>query len=120
MNRRTYLAVFRHVMLLWAAGKISHPDFQSWQEFRATVARGLQQVTSQMGRGQTALVFTSGGTIAAATGQTLELSNLKTIGLNWVVLNSSFTTFYYREQALLLAQFNALPHIEDEALQTYV
>ncbi|MCK5924246.1 MAG: histidine phosphatase family protein [Methylococcales bacterium] len=120
MDRRTYLAFFRHVMMRWAAGELTHPDFETWQAFRATVARGMQFVRDQTERGQTTVVFTSGGTVAAAVGYALELSDTKAIALNWVVQNSAFTSFFIHEQEIALAQFNTLSHIKDAALQTYV
>lgn len=56
MDRRTHLAVFRHVMLRWAAGEIAHPEFDSWQSFRATVNRGLQTVMAATARDRKSVV----------------------------------------------------------------
>lgn len=120
MDRRTYLAVFRHVMLRWAAGEITHPDFISWQQFRTTVNRGLHSVMNATGRGQTALVFTSGGTISAALGYALEMNDVAAIKLNWIVRNSAYAEFHFRDGELSLSEFNAIPHIEDDELHTYV
>ncbi len=120
MEPRIYLAVFRHVMLKWAAGEVGHDDFETWQAFRATVNRGVEMVKAQTGRGQTSAVFTSGGTISAAVGYALDLSDAKAITLNWVVRNSAYAEFSFRDDEFSLTEFNAIPHIEDEKLHTYV
>ena len=120
MDRRTHLAVFRHVMLRWAAGDIKVDGFNTWQDFRATVKRGLNTVMDATGRGQTALVFTSGGTISAAMGHALEMNDVAAIKLNWIVRNSAYAEFHFRDNELSLSEFNAIPHIEDDELHTYV
>ena len=120
MDRKTNLRVFQHVMHLWAEAKVSHPDFDSWQNFRANVARGLKTVTESSGSGQNVLVFTSGGTISAAMGHVLGLSDLKSIQLNWVVRNTAYAEFRFSKGAMSLSEFNAIPHIENDELHTYV
>lgn len=120
MEPRTYLRVFRHVMLKWAAGEVGHDEFETWQAFRGMVKRGIEHVRSQTGRGQSSLVFTSGGTMSAAVGYALDLADVKAITLNWVVRNSAYAEFSFREDEFSLTEFNAIPHIEDEKLHTYV
>lgn len=120
MEPRIYLKVFRHVMLKWAAGEVGHDDFETWQDYRAMVHHGVDKVMAQTGRGQTSLVFTSGGTISAAVGYALDLANVKAITLNWVVRNTAYAEFSFRDDLFSLTEFNAIPHIEDESLRTYV
>ena len=120
MDRRTHLAVFRHVMLRWAAGEIEADGYDSWQTFRANVSRGLQTAMAATGRGEQAIVFTSGGTIAAAMGHALEMGDVASIKLNWIVRNTAYAEFHFRDSELSLSEFNAIPHIEDEDLHTYV
>ncbi len=120
MEPRVYLKVFRHVMLQWAAGDVGHAEFTTWQAFRAMVNRGVEAVKEQTGRGQSALVFTSGGTISAAVGYALDLEDVKAITLNWVVRNTAYAEFSFREDDFSLTEFNAIPHIEDDSLHTYV
>lgn len=120
MDRRVYLKIFRHVMLKWARAEVAHPDFDTWQTFRTAVNRGMSAVMAATGRGQDALVFTSGGTIGAAVGYALELSDEQSVRLNWVVRNTAYAEFQFRSSDLSLTEFNAIPHIDDEELHTYV
>ena len=121
MDKRAYLKIFLHIMELWAKGEVSHPDFESWQTFRATVNRGMDTVINEGERGQTSIVFTSGGTTAAAVGYVLELADVNAIRLNWVVRNTAYAEFQYRNNNLSLTEFNAIPHLVDnEELHTYV
>jgi broad specificity phosphatase PhoE len=120
MEPRIYLKVFRYVMLKWAAGDVGHREFETWQAFRATVNRGVELVREQTGRGQTSLVFTSGGTISAAVGYALELDDVKAITLNWIVRNTAYAEFSFQDEMFSLTEFNAIPHIDDDHLHTYV
>ena len=120
MDRHAYLKVFRHIMLLWAKGEATHPEFETWQQFRATVNRGMDAVMAATARGQDAIVFTSGGTMGASVGYALELNDVQAIKLNWVVRNTAYAEFQFRSNDLSLTEFNAIPHIETKELLTYV
>ncbi|MGB1249501.1 MAG: histidine phosphatase family protein [Candidatus Promineifilaceae bacterium] len=120
MDRRVYLKIFRHIMLKWATGEVSHPEFESWQQFRTGANRGMAAVMTATERGQDAIVFTSGGTMGASVGYALELNDVQAIKLNWVIRNTAYAEFQFRSNDLSLTEFNAIPHIEGGELLTYV
>ncbi len=120
MEQKTHLAVYEHVILRWAAGDFSAETTDTWQAFRSKVALGMAQVIEATGRGQTAIVFTSGGTISAAMGNALEMDDIAAVRLNWVVRNSAYAEFYSRDGRLTLFEFNAVPHLKDAAMLTYI
>src|SRR5262249_33435682 len=64
------LAAFKRITRRWVRGEIGHDDVESWTAFRARVARGMGLIAA-LGRGKTAIVFTSAGAVAAATAECL-------------------------------------------------
>ena len=62
------LGAFKRITRRWVLGEVGHSDVESWSEFRARVTRGMGRVAA-IGRGKTALVFTSAGAVASAVGR---------------------------------------------------
>lgn len=120
LDGRTYLRLFRHVMLQWAAGTLNAPDFDSWADFRRRVERGVAQVQPAAAGDANVLVVTSGGTIGAIVGYVLALGGQQAMQINFTVRNTGTAEFIVRDDLFALAEFNALPHLDDEALHTFV
>ncbi|MEL7020410.1 MAG: histidine phosphatase family protein, partial [Bacteroidota bacterium] len=124
-KKRNHLKLFHYCMDLWAMGKLAHlhpPEYPTWQTFRATVARGLEQIKTQHAteRGITVALFTSGGTISAAMGHVLGMQKEELVaGLNGLVVNTSITEMLLDRARISLRSFNHVPHLEQEAV-TYV
>lgn len=118
--RRYSLKIFHHGMDLWAKGALAHlqPDkYDDWLTFRAKVLRGLGVIQHQNGdqRGITIGAFTSGGTISAAMGHVLGMSNeSKVMELNGLVQNTSITEFVFTQKRMTLKSFNGVPHLAEE------
>ncbi len=94
----------------WAAGRLG-PDLpETWQEFVHRVGGVL--AAACVGRGQRVLVISSGGPMAMALRQALELPDAQAIRLNMQIRNTAFSHFYFHEQRVQLASFNNLPHLD--------
>ena len=115
---RHYFKIFRHLTRLWARGELSDSSQESWQAFRERVAEGLHHMAE--GEAQTTVAFTSAGAVAAAVAVGLELEDEKTLELSWAVQNTGLTEFLIRPQHVHLRSFNALPHLLDETMITWV
>jgi broad specificity phosphatase PhoE len=116
--RREFDKVFRKISRMWVRGELNVPDIESWQEFRSRVQTSIEKMTQPVERGKTMAAFTSGGTIAAAVGFALSLSDEKTLELSWVVSNAACTEFLFSDGRFSLSRFNTLPHIDDPVLVT--
>lgn len=123
-KRKYHLKIFHYFMELWAANdiKVEHPKhLQNWATFRGTVKRGLDKILADGERGQTIGAFTSGGTISAAMGHILGMTDeVRIIGLNGLVYNVSISEFLFTKDKLTLKAFNTIPHLTDKKLITYV
>lgn len=100
------------VGLAWVEGSLAAPTLERWPEFRARVARGLDSVMTQAGRGTRVIVCTSAGVIGAAVGELLGLGDQEALKLSWSVHNSSVTQVLFDGERRSLRCFNAVPHLE--------
>ena len=123
LRRKYHLRLFDEVMRRWAAGTLDRLEapYQNWAEFRAHVARAMQQILAENPEpGHRIGVFSSGGTMSAAAGFALGMEDpVKIIELNSRVFNTSFSKFLFSGERISLQSFNEVPHLE-ETLWTLV
>ena len=118
--QRHYLRLFQKVTRLWVRREINLPDLEAWHEFRSRVRRGLEKITGAAGSKKRIVAFSSGGPVAAATGLALNLDDEKTLELSWVVRNSACAEFLFSQGRFSLVTFNAVPHLTDSHLLTFI
>ncbi len=78
----------------------------SWPAFSTGAHAALEQVASDLAPGQDAVVFTSGGILAAVTSQLLGAGDQAVVGLNRVVVNAAVTTVVAGGRGPSLVTFN--------------
>jgi broad specificity phosphatase PhoE len=114
------LAAFKRLTRRWVRGEIGHPEVESWTSFRARVAVAMEKIAA-VGRGRTALVFTSAGAVAAATAQALGVADEeRVLDLSWSLYNGSVTELDFAGDRWGMRTFNATPHLRDKRLLTPV
>jgi broad specificity phosphatase PhoE len=114
------LAAFKRVTRRWVRGEIGHDDVEPWSVFRARIARALPRI-AEIGRGKTALVFTSAGVVASAVAQALDITEEeKVLALSWSLYNGSITELDFAGDRWGLRTFNTTPHLRDKRLITSV
>lgn len=118
--KKQLLRLFFQSTKLWALSKIEVAGFESYKAFEQRVREAYQYLLDAMSDRESAIVFSSGGTIAMLMGILFELGPEKIIELNWQVRNGSITEFSYSKGKFYLRAFNQIPHFEDQKLVTYV
>jgi len=114
-----YFKIFRRLTRLWSMDALPGVSaHESWSAFRQRIAAGMARM--EAGEGVVSVAFTSAGSMAAAVAHGLELSDVKTLELSWAVHNTGLSEFIERRGDLVLRTFNALPHLVDEELVTWV
>ncbi len=113
---RAFEKMFQRVTRLWVAGELVSPEVESWQAFCDRVARGIALVRRGGGR---AVVFSSGGVMAAAARIALDLSPVRTLELSWAPRNGCYSEFLFSGDRFSLATFNAFPHLDSPELLTW-
>ncbi|HEY8087277.1 MAG TPA: histidine phosphatase family protein, partial [Polyangiaceae bacterium] len=107
------LAAFKRLTRRWVRGEIGHPEVESWTAFRERVARAMDRIAT-VGRGRTALVFTSAGAVAAATAHSLGIADEeRVLDLSWSLYNASVTELDFTGERWGMRTFNATPHLRD-------
>jgi broad specificity phosphatase PhoE len=92
-----------------------------WPEFSGAATAALSELAGGLERGQDAVVFTSGGIIAAVCGALLGLTAPGVVALNRVTANGAITKVVVGGSGASLVSFNDHAHFEAEAraLLTY-
>lgn len=117
LARRNGMRIFKYFMEEWTNDRIQVEDMQSWQDFKIQVAGAVQTIKSKVAKGETAAVFTSGGTISAIVAEALGIAdNGKIASLNYAIRNTSLTTFFYTPKEFNLQSFNEVPHLPEEMI----
>ena len=118
--QRDYLRLFQKVTRLWVRRELHLPELEAWHQFRERVQRGLATITEASGSKKRVAAFSSGGPVAAATGFALNLDDEKTLELSWVVRNTAYAEFLFSRGRFSLVTFNAVPHLTDPHLLTFI
>jgi len=121
-DRKAFQRLFEAVMNRWITGTYDPPDGPRWHEFTRGVREGLRKLMESHGPKKQLAVFTSGGPISVALQTSLKLSDQKTMGISWQIMNASITRLKYNASGMTLAGFNDVTHLElekDKDLLTY-
>ena len=111
---RSLQAMLDRALAEWIA--TASPD--GWVAFHSRVHAGLTSLASGLESGQDAVVFTSGGVIAAITAQLLGAGPGAVVTLNRACINGSITKLALGRGGASLLTFNEHAHLEG-ALVTY-
>lgn len=121
-DRKAFQRIFEAVVHRWIDDPAPPAEILGWDDFRTTVASGMQKILQRNGRGSRIAVFTSGGAISAAVQTALGLSTEETFRLAWMIRNASVTEFLYDGERVSLLSFNGTAHLElegDPSVITY-
>lgn len=92
-----------------------------WPDFSGGATDALAELVASLERGQDAVVFTSGGVIAAVCGALLGLTASGVVALNRVTVNGAITKIVVGSGGTSLLSFNDHAHFEGDrrGLVTY-
>ena len=113
--RRVFQQIFDDAMARWMGGQHDAEYRESWPAFRARCVGALQRLVAQAGSAQSAIVFTSGGPIAAICQELLGFPDRRAAELNFALVNSAVTKLLYRSgepERVSLSYLNNFAHLE--------
>jgi broad specificity phosphatase PhoE len=96
----------------WIAAGATSPAAEPWPLFSDRVAAALRNVADGLTAGSTALVFTSGGVVAALGAAVLQLPEQALVTLNRVSVNTGITKLVAGRRGITLVSFNEHTHLE--------
>jgi broad specificity phosphatase PhoE len=121
LDSKRFQAILEPALDAWIEMAERSPARQSWPGFSSAGSAALAELAGELGRGETAVVVTSGGTIAALAGGLLGAPALAFVALNRVMVNASVTKIAIGAGGVNLIGFNDHSHLEevDRGLVTY-
>jgi broad specificity phosphatase PhoE len=101
----------------WVAAE----DPDGWPAFRHRVVTALEDLVTSLPSGRDAVVFTSGGVVAAVAAELLGAGGPSVVALNRVTVNTGITRLLAGSSGVSLSAFNEHAHLDGEhrSLLTY-
>jgi broad specificity phosphatase PhoE len=119
--QRAFQAMFEQAVMRWVGGAHDADYGETWAGFRARCMQALEAVFDALPHGADALVFTSGGPIAAVAQDLLRIPDSDGFRLSWGLVNCGVTKLVRGRQGVSLSTLNGHAHFEGEhaGLVTY-
>ncbi|HEX4753649.1 MAG TPA: histidine phosphatase family protein [Solirubrobacterales bacterium] len=121
LTNHGFQAALEPALAEWVAHAEHSPTAQTWPQFSGAGTAALGDLASELSSGETAVVVTSGGAIAAAVGTLLGAPAEVFAAINRIVVNASVTKLAIGSSGTNVVSFNDHSHLEavDRALVTY-
>jgi broad specificity phosphatase PhoE len=116
--RRAFQDLFERAFAGWLDGAKREGGL-SWREFRERALAATARIAKRCGEGESAVVVTSGGVIAAIAQGLIGLPDAQTLKLHNPLYNASITRLMTRGEAMALSGFNDIGHLTPADLVTY-
>ncbi|HTT13397.1 MAG TPA: histidine phosphatase family protein [Burkholderiaceae bacterium] len=110
--RREFHALFERAFGRWLRRETPAGSGPTWAQFRQRCMASLQRVADACGPGQSALVVTSAGPIAAICQALVGLPDDRVPTLHTPLFNASITQLLTRPGQISLSTFNSVAHLE--------
>lgn len=107
---QAFYAGLKRALQLWSEDRLPGLAPETWQQFQMRVRDARRAI--QRGGGKRVLVVSSGGPIAVTAQQVLQAPGAAAIALNMQIRNSSVCQYFFNADAMSLASFNCLPHLD--------
>lgn len=112
--RRAFQDMFANAIERWMDGKHDADYKESWPVFRQRCVQALHDLEETMGRGETALAFTSGGVITAIIQEMMGVPAQNIFRINWTLANCGITKVIYSDRGMFLSSINEHSAFEGE------
>jgi broad specificity phosphatase PhoE len=121
LSNRNFQAILEPALEQWIALAERSSAVQTWPQFSGASSAALTELVAGLESGQTAVVVTSGGAIAALVGALLGAPAEVFSALNRVLVNAAVTKLVIGSTGTNVVSVNDHSHLEavDRALVTY-
>ncbi|MTD52791.1 histidine phosphatase family protein [Amycolatopsis pithecellobii] len=110
-----YQAILDGALEEWVAAGDKSPCAETWPAFLTRVCDALAELVSLLGKGENAVVFTSGGVIGTIAGQLLGDPAVGLCRLQRVMVNGGVTKLVSGRSGVSLLSFNEHSHFDGRA-----
>jgi broad specificity phosphatase PhoE len=110
-SSRSYQKLVKRVFLHWQSLPEPLDSLESWPVFASRIAAALEDLIRASRPGESTVVVTSGGVIAALVRQVLALPEQSVYPLFEVMMNCSITCLLHDRQRMSLSSFNECSYL---------
>ena len=114
---RAFQEIFEEATRRWVAGDGTCDE--SFAEFGTRVEAALRRTASSVGKGQTAVVFTSGGPVSTVVSRLLAGNDQLWLAVNPASVNTGVTKVVQGRRGLTVVSVNDHSHVEGTDLLSY-
>jgi broad specificity phosphatase PhoE len=121
LTNRSFQAALEPALAEWVAHAERSPTSQTWPQFSGAAPAALEELAADLDTGETAVIVTSGGAIAAAVGAVLGAPAEVFAALNRSLVNAGVTKLVIGATGINVLTVNDHSHLElvDRELVTY-
>jgi broad specificity phosphatase PhoE len=121
VSSRDFQQVLDTALTDWIAAGAGGGAREPWAAFEARVRGALQRLLARLSSGETALVCTSAGVIAAICAALMGMGPAGMVAFNRVAVNTGVTRVVSGRRGVTLVAFNEHGHLDglDPSLRTY-
>jgi broad specificity phosphatase PhoE len=121
LTNRGFQAALEPALAEWVAHAERSPTAQTWPQFSLAGSAALGDLATELGSGETAVIVTSGGAIAAVVGALLGAPAEVFAALNRTLVNGGVTKLTIGSTGINVLSINDHSHLEliDRELVTY-
>jgi broad specificity phosphatase PhoE len=112
LTNRGFQAALEPALAAWVAHAERSPTAQTWPQFSGAGSAALAELARDLGSGETAVVVTSGGAIAAAVGNLLGAPAEVFAALNRTLVNAGVTKLAIGSTGTNVLSVNDHAHLE--------
>lgn len=113
LSSREFQEILNRALESWIAAGDEGPSQETWPAFERRLAGALEELASELRSGQTALVVSSGGAIAALSARLMGLAPQALITFNHVSINTGITKVTVGRGGTTLVSANEHAHLEE-------
>jgi broad specificity phosphatase PhoE len=113
LSSRAFQEILNEALGRWIAAGADGPCREPWPDFIARVSGALEDVADDLTSGQTALIVSSGGVIAALSAKLAALPPEALIAFNHVSLNTGLTKLAVGRGGITLISSNEHAHLDE-------
>ncbi len=112
ISSRQFQEILNAALRSWIGAGADGPCHEPWTAFHGRLSAALMELGGLLGRGETALVVSSGGAIAALTASLLGLPPEALITFNHVSINAGITKLTVGRGGTTVISINEHAHLE--------
>lgn len=109
-DRRTFHDLLTQALRAWVEGRIPGPE--PFSAFRQRCEAGLEAVIQGVGRGGSAVLFGSAGSLAVAIQRILGLGDWDLLRLKLNFYNSGVSKLLFNDRERVIESINSIAHLE--------